>query len=125
MLRLREYPTAREWAQVPTRHPVATVARVTTRPTLRDCWRRGQRGWPASFPLAQLPNTPLLVALGGWVAAALSHGSLHSYARAAFYTALAAWAWGELTGGANWVRRALGAGGLFYVVVKVGAALGG
>src|SRR2546428_5632104 len=103
---------------------VARVARVSIEPTLRDLWRRGQRGWPASFPLAQLPNAPLLVALGGWVVAALTHGSVHSYARAAFYAGLAAWAWGELAGGANWVRRALGAGGLVYVVIKVGAALG-
>ena len=107
------------------RSAVATVARVSTRSSLRDRWRRGQRGWPASFPLAQFPNAPLLVALGGWLVAALTYGSLHSYARAAFYTGLAAWAWGELAGGANWVRRALGAGGLVYVVVKVGAALGG
>jgi hypothetical protein len=98
---------------------------VSTGLTLRDRWRCAQRGWPASFPLAQFPNAPLLVALGGWLVAALTHGSLHSYARAAFYAALAAWAWGELAGGANWVRRALGAAGLVYVVVKVGAALGG
>jgi hypothetical protein len=49
---------------------------------------------------------------------------VHSYARAVFYAGLAAWAWEELADGANWVRRALGAGGLIYVVVKVGAALG-
>jgi hypothetical protein len=33
-------------------------------------------------------------------------------------------AWDEPAGGVNWARRALGAGGLVYVVVKVGAALG-
>ena len=49
---------------------------------------------------------------------------MHDYARAAFYVGLAAWAWGELTGGVNWARRALGAAGLVYVVMKVGAALG-
>ena len=89
-----------------------------------DRWRRAQRGWPARFPIVQFPNAPLLVALGGWVVAELTDGSLHSYARAAFYTGLAAWAWEELTGGANWLRRALGAAGLVYVVVKVGAAFG-
>jgi len=97
---------------------------VRTRTALRDGWRRGQRGWPASFPLAQFPNAPLLVALGGWVVAAVAHGSVHAYARAVFYAGLAAWAWEELAGGANWVRRALGAGGFVYVVVKVGVALG-
>ena len=91
---------------------------------LMDRWRRGQRGWPASFPLAQFPNAPLLLALGGWVVAALTDGSLHFYARAVFYAGLTAWAWLELADGANWVRRTLGAGGLVYVVIKVGAALG-
>lgn len=94
-----------------------------TNPTLTDLWRRGQRGWPASFPLVQFPNAPLLAALGAWVVAAFTGGSLHAYARAAFYAGLAAWAWEELTGGANWVRRSFGAAGLVYVVAKVGAAL--
>lgn len=97
---------------------------MSTGSTLGDRWRRAQRGWPASFPLVQFPNAPLLVALGGWLVAGLTDGSVHAYARATFYTGLAAWAWEELAGGANWVRRALGAGGLVYVVVKVGAALG-
>ena len=102
----------------------ARVAPVSTRSTLESGWRRGQRGWPESFPVAQLPNAPLLAALGGWLVAALTDGSVHAYARAVFYAALAAWAWEELAGGANWVRRALGVAGLAYVVVKVGAALG-
>ena len=97
---------------------------MSTESTLRDLWRRGKRGWPASFPILQFPNAPLLVALGGWVVAALTDGSLHAYARATFYAGLAAWAWLELADGASGVRRALGAGGLVYVVVKVGAALG-
>ena len=97
---------------------------MSTDSRLMDRWRRGQRGWPASFPLAQFPNAPLLLALGGWVVATLTDGSLHFYARAVLYAGLAAWAWLELADGANWVRRALGAGGLVYVVVKVGAALG-
>jgi hypothetical protein len=87
-------------------------------------WRRGQRGWPASFPLLQFPNAPLLVALGGWLIAALTQGSVHDYARATFYTGLAAWAWEEMTAGVNWWRRALGVAGLVYVVGKVGVALG-
>lgn len=89
-----------------------------------DLWRRGQRGWPASFPLAQFPNAPLLAALGAWVVATVTDGSLHDYARAVFYAALAAWAWDELARGTNWVRRALGVAGLCYVVIKVGVALG-
>ena len=108
----------------------AVLARPTACPAVRaitpltDRWRRGQRGWPASFPVVQFPNAPLLVALGGGLVAALTDGAAHSYARAAWYAGLAAWAWEELTGGVNWLRRAFGAVGLVYVVVKVGAALG-
>ena len=97
---------------------------MSDQPLLRDLWRRGQRGWPASFPLAQFPNAPLLAALGALVVATLTDGSVRYYARAGFYAALAAWAWDELARGTNWVRRALGVAGLFYVIVKVGAALG-
>ena len=90
---------------------------------MRGSWRRGQRGWPARFPVAQLPNAPLWVALGGWVIAVMTNGSAHTYARATFHAGLAAWAWEERVSGVNWVRRALGAGGLIYVVDKVAAAL--
>jgi hypothetical protein len=44
--------------------------------------------------------------------------------RATFYTGLAAWAWLELSDGANAFRRLLGAGGLVFVVVRVAQALG-
>jgi len=93
--------------------------------TVGDLWRRGQHGWPASFPVAQFPNAPLLLALGGAAVAAATDDSVQAYARATFYAGLTAWAWEELADGANWFRRALGAGGLVYVVVKVGQALGG
>ena len=73
----------------------------------------------------QVPNAPLLGALVAWLVAAVSHGSVHSYARAGFYVGLAAWAWLELADGTNWARRVLGAAGLVYVVIKIGAALGG
>ena len=86
--------------------------------------RRARRGWPASFPLVQFPNAPLAIALAAWLIAALTDDSLHDYARAVFYTGLAAWAWGEVSDGANWARRLLGAAGLVFVVVKVAAALG-
>lgn len=92
---------------------------------MRDGWRRGKRGWPASFPVAQLPNAPLLVALGGRLVAAATGDPVHAFARGVFYAALTAWAWQELFGGVNWVRRALGAAGVVYVVAEVGAALGG
>jgi hypothetical protein len=86
--------------------------------------KRAQHGWPARFPVVQLPNAPLLLALFGWIVAFVSDGSVHDYARAIFYAGLTAWAWGELTEGTNWFRRVLGAAGLVFVVVKVAAALG-
>jgi hypothetical protein len=87
-------------------------------------WRRGQHGWPADFPLVQFPNAPLIVAAGGTAVAALATGSLEDYGRATFFVGLAAWAWLELTEGVNWFRRVLGAGGLVFVVARVGDALG-
>ena len=84
-------------------------------------WRRGQRGWPARFPVLQLPNAPLLLALAGWLVDKVAGGS--PYARGVFLAGLAAWAWEELTGGVNWLRRTFGAAGLVYVVVSIGAAL--
>jgi hypothetical protein len=86
--------------------------------------RARKRGWPRRFRLLQFPNPPLWAALGAWLVAFLTDGSVHAYARAAFYAALAAWAWSELEDGVNWFRRALGAAGLIYVVIKVAAALG-
>jgi hypothetical protein len=97
---------------------------MRTGAAMSERWRRGQRGWPAGFPVVQAPNAPLLVALGGLVVAAATHGSAHAYARSVFYVGLAAWAWEELSAGANWFRRALGAAGLLYVVARLGAALG-
>jgi hypothetical protein len=101
------------------------AGRIRGGPAKRDRWRRGKRGWPASFPVAQLPNAPLSVALGGLLVAVVTDGSAHAYARAVFYAGLSAWAWEELVGGVNWVRRAIGAAGLVYVVAKLATALGG
>ena len=84
-------------------------------------WRRGQRGWPASFPVVQAPNPPLLVAAAGWLVDRAADGA--PYARAVFFAGLAVWAWQELIDGANWLRRLFGAAGLVYVVVSVGGAL--
>ena len=102
----------------------SSLGRMRAGWAMSDWWRRGKLGWPARFPVAQLPNAPLLLALGGWLVAAATHGSMHAYARSVFYASLAAWAWEELLSGANWLRRALGAAGLVYVVAKLGAAFG-
>jgi len=91
--------------------------------TARRFWRRGQQGWPASFPIAQLPNPPLIVALAGWVVSALTRGTVQAGARAAFFAGLAGWAWQELESGANWFRRAMGAAGLLFAIVRIADAL--
>jgi hypothetical protein len=101
------------------------VGGVRRDPALRDRWRRGKRGWPASYPIAQLPNAALSVALAGLLVAAVTGGSAHASARAVFYAGLSAWAWGELASGVNPVRRALGAAGLGYVVARVVTAVSG
>jgi hypothetical protein len=44
------------------------------------------------FPLAQFPNAPLLVAVGGRLLAQLTDGSVHADVRARFRAGLAAWA---------------------------------
>jgi hypothetical protein len=80
-----------------------------------------QRGWPPSYPLLQPPNLPLWLALAGWALALPTDGSVHAYARAVFYAGLAAWGLGELTSGINTARRAMGAAGLLYAVVKIGS----
>lgn len=98
---------------------------MSTRATLKVRWRQAQHGWPASFPVAQFPNAPLLLALGGWATAELTDGLPHAYARGVWFAGLSAWAWGEVADGANWFRRALGAGALVYVVATLGAALAG
>ena len=78
-----------------------------------------QAGWPSRYPLFQPPNPPLWLALAGWVVALPTDGSVHDYARAVFYAGLAAWGLGELTSGINVARRAMGAAGLLYAVVKI------
>jgi hypothetical protein len=97
---------------------------VSAKPRVGDTWHRAQRGWPASFPIVQFPNAPLIVSLVGALVAAVTVGTVHEYARATFYSGFAAWSWLELTAGSNWFRRVLGAAAFVYVIAKVGTALG-
>jgi hypothetical protein len=85
-------------------------------------WRRGQEGWPSRFVLVQLPNLPLIVALAGSVVAGLADGQAADYANAVSRIGLAVFAYLELTDGANWFRRLLGAGVLVQLVVTLGRA---
>jgi hypothetical protein len=102
----------------------ATAGDGRSRSGLVTAWRRAQRGWPASSPIVQFPNAPVLVAGGGLLVAALTDGPAHDLAHATFYAGLSAWAWLELTAGESRARRVLGAAGLVYVVLEVGEALG-
>jgi hypothetical protein len=82
----------------------------------RDLWRRGQRGWPARFPLVQFPNAPLIVALVAGVVARIAEGTVRDGARAVGEVALIMWALMEIVRGVNWFRRALGLVVLAFVV---------
>ena len=52
--------------------------------TIAELWLRGQVGWPRSFPVAQFPNPPLLVAFAGWGLAAVAGDAAHDVGRAVF-----------------------------------------
>jgi len=91
--------------------------------TVVELWRRGQAGWPRSFPIVQFPNPPLLVALAGWGVAAATDGTVRDGGRWAFTLGLGVWAWEEATDGVNWFRRLLGAGGLAWVAFTLVSAL--
>ncbi len=93
--------------------------------TLGAAWRRGQDGWPRSFPLAQFPNAPLLIALVASVVGWVTHGRVHAYASAVFYMGLTVWAYEEALRGVNWFRHVVGIGALVYVVVRLANALNG
>ena len=82
--------------------------------TARELWRRGQAGWPRRFPVVQFPNAPLLLALAGRRLEARAPVA----GRTAFGVGLTVWAWRELADGANWLRRALGAGVLAWIVSR-------
>jgi hypothetical protein len=84
--------------------------------TVTELWRRGQAGWPRSFPIAQFPNPPLLLAFAGWIVAATTDGTAHDAARWVLTVGLGGWAGLEATRGVNWFRRLLGVGGLVWVI---------
>jgi hypothetical protein len=88
--------------------------------TIAELWRRGQAGWPRRFPIAQLPNLPLLLALAGSGLAAVGGGTAHDVGRAAFTIGLGVWAWEEAVDGVNWFRRLLGVG--VFVSIVAGLA---
>lgn len=90
-----------------------------------ELWRRGQQGWPRRFPIAQLPNPPLLVAFAGAVLAGVTSGTTHDVARAIFTVALAVWAGEEAAFGVNWFRRLLGLAVLVWIAAGLAGELRG
>jgi hypothetical protein len=86
------------------------------RVTVAELWRRGQRGWPRRFPIAQFPNPPLLLAFAGWGLAAVARGAAHDIGRVVFIVGLGVWALEEAISGVNWFRRLLGLGVVVWIV---------
>lgn len=91
--------------------------------TFGELWRRGQHGWPRSFPIAQFPNAPLLLAFAGSGLAALRDGGAHDVGRAISFLGLGVWAWLEAVDGVNWLRHLLGAGALVWLVASLSGQL--
>jgi hypothetical protein len=99
--------------------------RVAAEPAERSRLRRvAHWSWPAHFPIVQLPNAPLAVALLASLAAGLTEGTAHRSLRAVFYLSLGVWAYEEARRGDNWFRRALGLGFSIYLIVSLASALG-
>jgi hypothetical protein len=86
-------------------------------------WRRGQQGWPSGFVVVQVPNLPLLIALAASILSGVLRGGAAAYIDAIGRLALGVFAYLELTDGANWLRRTIGAGVLVYLVYTLGQDL--
>lgn len=78
------------------------------------------------YVVGQFPNAPLLVALAAaLVGLFVDDGSpTADVARSVFYVALTIWAYEELVRGVNGFRKALGAGALVFIVVRIAEGFG-
>jgi hypothetical protein len=79
---------------------------------------------PRRFPIFQVPNPPLIVAMLAGGIAATTHGALSRNAQLLTRLALLVWSAEEITTGANWFRRLLGLAGGVYGLAKVASTLG-
>jgi hypothetical protein len=94
-------------------------AKDDTGGTLARLWRRGQRGWPQRYPVAQLPNAPLLCAMTGRLLVARTSGAARGVGRLLFQAGLAVWAWRELAEGVNAFRRLIGGVVLLRLIARL------
>ncbi len=108
-----------EPSRCPTTLQPANISAVTA----TELWRRGQEGWPRSFPIAQFPNPPLLLAFGGLALAAATDHAAHDIGRAVFTIGLGVWAWEEAVDGVNWFRHLIGVGALVWIVARLAGEL--
>jgi hypothetical protein len=74
---------------------------------------------PRRFPVFQLPNRPLIVAIFAGAAAKLGDRRYDAVTRLVSHLALMVWAFQEVASGANWFRRLLGLGGGGYALSRL------
>jgi hypothetical protein len=89
-------------------------------------WRAFQRltrlSFPRSYPIAQFPNLPLILAFASGLAAHC-HGQAHADLQAVSYLSMAVWAYLELVQGVNAFRRLLGLAYTISTVIHLAGAL--
>lgn len=89
-------------------------------------WRAYRRfvswGFPKRFPVVQMPNEPLIIALAAGQLARFVGSTARADLLSVSRLAAAVWAYAEITQGANWFRRLLGAGGMVLTVLSVAKA---
>ncbi|MDO9355913.1 MAG: hypothetical protein Q7T55_19605 [Solirubrobacteraceae bacterium] len=76
-----------------------------------------QLGFPASYPLVQFPNPPLLLALLASVVGWFVAGDAQDYVTAVGVVGITVWAWLEAVEGVNLFRHLLGIVSLINTVI--------
>lgn len=85
--------------------------------------RLTQLSFPRSYPIAQFPNAPLIIAFVSGLVAQHTHGQEHSDLQAVSYLSMAVWAYLELFHGVNAFRRLLGLVYTISTAVHLASAL--
>ncbi len=80
---------------------------------------RVPRSFPRRFPIVQLPNRPAIIAFAAGAVARTTSGRLARDAAVVSAVASLVWAYGEITDGANWVRRLFGVAGGAYAIASL------